>query len=91
MKQTLIAPLIVSFACLTPAQDQGASDTTAKPVSGAGKAPVPNPDPRAHEGVWKPIAAVLGGVRIPEETVKAITLKVTDGKYEVTIEGKEES
>ena len=44
-----------------------------------------------HEGVWKPIAAVLGGQRLPEEAVKAITLKITGDQYEVTVEGENES
>ena len=41
-----------------------------------------------QDGVWKPVAAVLGGVQLPEAAIKAITLKVTDGNYEVTIEGE---
>jgi len=44
----------------------------------------------AHEGTWKPIAAVLGGVRLPPEAVNAITLKITGDRYEVTVEGEKE-
>ena len=43
-----------------------------------------------QEGVWKPIAAVLGGVRLPEPALKAITLKITGTNYEVTVEGEKE-
>ncbi len=43
-----------------------------------------------RSNVWKPIAAVLGGVRLPDDAVRAITLKVTGGNYEVTIEGEKE-
>ncbi len=43
-----------------------------------------------QEGVWKPIAAVLGGARLPEPALKAITLKITGGHYEVTVEGEKE-
>ncbi len=44
----------------------------------------------AQEGVWKPIAAILGGARLPEPALKAITLRITGGNYEVTIEGERE-
>ena len=68
-----------------PSADNGARHTH-ESAPRTGKAREPNPDAHAHEGVWKPIAAVLGGVQLPEDAVKAITLKVTDGNYEVTIE-----
>jgi len=45
----------------------------------------------SHEGVWKPIAAVLGGTRLPDESLKAITLKITGANYEVTVEGEKDS
>jgi uncharacterized protein (TIGR03067 family) len=45
----------------------------------------------SHDGTWKPIAAVLGGMKIPEESLKQITLKVSDGKYEVTVIGEDHS
>ncbi|MEQ2006440.1 MAG: TIGR03067 domain-containing protein [Limisphaerales bacterium] len=45
-------------------------------------------DATSHEGTWKPIAAVLGGVRLPDEALRAITLKITGDKYEVTVEGE---
>ena len=48
-------------------------------------------DAYPRDGVWKPIAAVLGGVRLPEEAVKAITLKISGDKYDVTIEGENHS
>jgi hypothetical protein len=41
-------------------------------------------DPKAHDGIWKPIAAVLGGARLPDDSLKAITLKITGSTYEVT-------
>ncbi len=50
-----------------------------------------NANPTAHEGTWKPIAAVLGGMRLPDESLKAITLKITGDKYEVTVEGEPHS
>ena len=43
-----------------------------------------------QDGVWKPIAAVLGGARLPEPALKAITLKITGDNYEVTVEGEKE-
>jgi uncharacterized protein (TIGR03067 family) len=45
---------------------------------------------RTHEGVWKPIAAVLGGMRLPNDALNAITLKITAGTYEVTVDGEAE-
>ena len=47
------------------------------------------PDTTAQEGVWKPIAAVLGGVKLPKPALDAITLKITGGNYEVTVAGEE--
>jgi uncharacterized protein (TIGR03067 family) len=44
-----------------------------------------------QDGVWKPIAAVLGGVRVPESALKAITLKIMGASYEVVVEGEKES
>ncbi len=74
------------------AQDNNSpSNTPVKSAPGAERARAANPDARSHEGVWKPIAAVLGGVRLPDDAVKSITLKVTDGIYEVTTEGGKES
>jgi uncharacterized protein (TIGR03067 family) len=46
-------------------------------------------DPYPRDGVWKPIAAVLSGVRLPDESVKAITLRIDGDKYEVTIAGED--
>src|SRR5262245_12005607 len=43
---------------------------------------------KAHEGMWKPIAGVLGGMPLPQPVLKAITLKITGDNYEVTIEGE---
>jgi uncharacterized protein (TIGR03067 family) len=47
-------------------------------------------DPRTPEGVWKPIAAVLGGARLPKESLDAITLKISGRNYEVTVAGEKE-
>ena len=48
-------------------------------------------DPYPRDGVWKPIAAVMGGVRLPDEAVKAITLTIAGEKYQVTVEGEDSS
>jgi len=45
-------------------------------------------DAKAQEGIWKPIAAVLGGTTLPPPALQAITLKITGGNYEVTIVGE---
>lgn len=46
---------------------------------------------RNPEGEWKPIAAVMGGVRLPKPELDAITLKITGDEYEVTAGGEEHS
>ena len=48
-------------------------------------------DRYSRDGVWKPIAAVMGGVRLPDEAVKAITLKISGEQYEVTVAGEDHS
>src|SRR5215207_4091263 len=47
-------------------------------------------DAQAQQGIWKPIAAVLGGSRLPSSALEAITLKITGDEYEVTIIGEKE-
>lgn len=47
-------------------------------------------DATPHEGTWKPIAAAIGGIRVPPPALKAITLRITGGNYEVTVEGEKE-
>jgi uncharacterized protein (TIGR03067 family) len=43
-----------------------------------------------QEGIWKPIAAVLGGMRLPDNELKAITLIITGASYEVIVAGEKE-
>ncbi len=45
---------------------------------------------RTPEGVWKPIAAILGGARLPKEALDAITLRISGANYEVTVQGEKE-
>jgi uncharacterized protein (TIGR03067 family) len=73
MRPQVIAILTVWFAVLACAADDAAE--TKKDAS-------------AQEGVWKPIAAVLGGARMPQEALNAITLKLSGINYEVTVEGE---
>lgn len=72
MKPLLILTLIATLISSAHAADKEAKPAEASP----------------HDGTWKPIAAVLGGARLPDEALKAITLKLTGDKYEVTIEGE---
>ncbi|MDQ3625495.1 MAG: TIGR03067 domain-containing protein [Verrucomicrobiota bacterium] len=77
MKHILILVLASVLSLTMRAADkQLAGDVTASAIT--------------QEGVWKPIAAVLGGARLPEPALKAITLKITGGNYEVTVEGENE-
>jgi uncharacterized protein (TIGR03067 family) len=45
-------------------------------------------DAKSIQGVWKPVTAVLGGKPMPPPVVNAITLKLTNDLYEVTVEGE---
>jgi uncharacterized protein (TIGR03067 family) len=43
------------------------------------------PDAQAIQGSWTPIKAELSGQPMAEAVLKTITLKLTDGKYEVHV------
>ncbi len=43
------------------------------------------------DGVWKPKGAMLGGALLPPPALDAITLRIDDDKYEVSIKGEEQS
>lgn len=45
----------------------------------------------SHEGVWKPIAVVLAGRRLPDDGVKAITLRISGDKYKLTVKGEDQA
>jgi uncharacterized protein (TIGR03067 family) len=77
MKYVFIRALAIVLPLTTCADDKLAA-------SGA------KSDAITQEGVWKPKAAVLGGAFLPEPALKAITLKITGGNYEVTVEGEKE-
>lgn len=54
----------------------------------AGAATSGTPGSQTPEGVWKPIAAILGGARLPKESLDAITLRISGTNYEVTVKGE---
>ncbi len=43
-------------------------------------------DTKVIQGAWIPTKAELGGIGMGSDTLKIITLKIDDGKYEVTAE-----
>ena len=45
-------------------------------------------DAKMIQGIWKPVTAVLGGKPMPPPVVKAITLTLTNGMYDVAVEGE---
>ena len=45
-------------------------------------------DPKAVQGVWKPLKAELGGQPMTEDVLKMITLKLQDGRYIVSVGGQ---
>lgn len=91
VKNVFVAFVISSITVGAQADDQHATaePTTSKPSADSRGKPVP--DMRTHEGIWKPVAAVLGGVRLRRSDLKAVTLKVDGERYEVTVDGEEES
>ncbi len=50
--------------------------------------PQPAASTYSQDGIWKPIAALLGGARLPEPALKAISLNITGTNYVVTVEGE---
>lgn len=88
MKHTLILSLACVLQFTMRAADKpvtGAANPAESTQSGGAKA-----NAYTNEGVWKPIAAVLGGVPLSPPDLKAITLRITGGNYEVTVEGEKE-
>jgi uncharacterized protein (TIGR03067 family) len=75
MKQVIIALWTAAFALLSNAADK---DTN------------PNPDAYPQDGVWKPVAAVMGGAKLPKPALDAITLTVSGANYEVAVRGEKE-
>jgi uncharacterized protein (TIGR03067 family) len=61
------------------------SSLSVAPKGGAVEAVATN-----HEGVWKAIAAVMDGARVPQAVVDAITLTIKGDHYEVTVEGEKQ-
>ena len=57
-------------------------------ASAARSAEAPLLGTRTTAGTWKPIAAVLGGVRLQKAQLDAITLQITGTNYEVTVTGE---
>lgn len=45
-------------------------------------------DEMALQGTWKPVSAELGGRAMPPAAFEAITLKIKDLNYEVTVNGE---
>lgn len=61
--------------------DAKGEDKNAKNVEASEKKIAAQP----HEGVWQAVAAVLGGSKLSEEEVKAITLIINGDNYQVLI------
>jgi uncharacterized protein (TIGR03067 family) len=71
----LIGLLVVSIGLLLTAAARGAADgDNTKPD-----------DAKTIQGMWVPIKAELAGRPMPDAVLKTISLKLTDGKYEVFV------
>ncbi|MGV3531173.1 MAG: TIGR03067 domain-containing protein [Chthoniobacteraceae bacterium] len=84
---TLIKSLIAA-AVFVPLSASAAEPPA--PADAASSAPAQEKLPFNTNGTWKPIAAVMGGVRLPKEALDAITLRVDGENYEVTVAGEPE-
>src|SRR5437764_1218748 len=45
-------------------------------------------DSKTVQGTWAPVTAELGGRRMPDAVLKTISLKLHDGRYEVSVAGE---
>jgi uncharacterized protein (TIGR03067 family) len=48
-------------------------------------------DSKKWQGTWTPVSAELGGVMLPPQALKAITLKIDGENYDVTVLGENAS
>jgi uncharacterized protein (TIGR03067 family) len=48
----------------------------------------PPSDQKAVQGTWVPVKAELAGKPLPDDVLKAITLKIHEDGYEVTVKGE---
>jgi uncharacterized protein (TIGR03067 family) len=83
MKTSLVSVIILAVAIHALAAEEGAKPNAQKEAE-------PKAAALNHEGVWKPIAAAMGGVRVPGPALTAITLKISGENYEVTVAGEKE-
>lgn len=84
LKQIAILILFSALPLTMRAEDKPAE---AKPGKSA-ETGVAKTNVLTTEGVWKPIAAVLGGNKLPPAALEPITLKIIGDNYEVTITGE---
>ena len=75
MKHKLITLITVATAALAHAAEPSSNPSSVV-------------DPQ--DGVWKPIAAVLGGAKLPQPALDAITLTISGTNYEVSVAGEKE-
>ena len=85
---TRLAVLLLTFSF--PLLTLGADSTGSPPAATAPSADE-EPTATAHEGVWIPSEAVIGGMQLPAAVLKTIRLAIKGDQYEVTVEGAEQS
>ena len=71
-------------AAIAPADSAPDTESSGEPTTEASAA-------TTHDGVWKPVTAVMSGVPLPAPVLKIITLKISGENYEVRVEGEEEA
>lgn len=52
-------------------------------------ATVANEDSKLLNGKWTPIAAIIGGIKLPADDLKKITLTLSGDSYEVAVVGED--
>lgn len=89
MKIYLIPVVVVSLIAAVRAEDQVTPNDQSISSPGVEATDKMSPDAVRQQGVWKPIAAVLGGVFLPPPTLEGTTLSIDGMNYEVTVEGED--
>lgn len=62
--------------------------TVALVVHAADKDATPRSEAQAQDGIWKPVAAAMGGAKLPKVALDAITLTISGANYEVAVKGE---
>jgi len=91
MKIYLISVVVLSLLTNVRAGDQDTPEGESASSPGAATTNRTDSDADRQQGVWKPIAAIIGGAYLPPPALKATTLSIKGMNYDVTVEGEDHS